>query len=89
MLRASLITTLGALALLSFSSGTTFAVSPSEEECAGEFDRDRGEVTCEENVGNSENSQTTTNSGQGNLTNEKKVTCEGPGGSGENSAHCK
>jgi hypothetical protein len=59
-----------------------FAVSPSQEECeagGGTFTREKGEVTCSTNVGNSPNSQTVDEGGQGNLDN--KETCSGPGNS--------
>ena len=72
------------------------AASPSQVECeesGGTFARIGGQVQCveEEHVGNSDNSQTTTNetTGQGNIDNKQETECSGPGGSGDKSGHCR
>jgi len=72
------------------------AASPSQQECeasGGTFTKVQGQVQCveEENLGNSENSQTTTNTttGQGNIDNKEETDCSGPGGSGDTSSHCR
>jgi hypothetical protein len=59
-----------------------FGVSPSEQQCeasGGTFSRVNGEVQCTTHVGNSDNSQTVDEGGQGNINN--KETCSGPGNS--------
>lgn len=78
------------------------AASPSEQDCiasGGVFDRVGGKVSCTitttENVGNSPNSQTVTNTdtdeSNGTLNNdpqfEESNSCGGPGNS-TGSAHC-
>jgi hypothetical protein len=63
-----------------------WAASPSQQQCeasGGTFTNDSGTKSCTSNVGNSDNSQTVTASGQGNLGN--KPTCNGPGNS---QSHC-
>jgi hypothetical protein len=85
------------LGLAGFASVTgAGAVSPSQQQCeadGGTFTRVNGTVTCieETHVGNSENSQTTTDTtnGQGNIDNKTTSDCSGPGNSGDGSAHCK
>jgi hypothetical protein len=83
---------------LVLSAGAAFAVSPSERNCAGDFDRIGGQVFCTvvDPVGNSENSggqsQTTTDeeSSNGTLQNQPHhaESCTGPGGSGEDGGPC-
>lgn len=85
-------------ALLLFMPTAALAVSPSERNCAGTFDRVNGQVSCtiEDPVGNSENSgghsQTTTEeeSSNGTLQNRPhhQESCTGPGGSGEGGGPC-
>lgn len=84
-----------ALPLLALGPTAALAVSPSEQQCidqGGAFDRVQGQVVCvaEENVGNSPNSQTVTDTatGQGNIGNKQERQCSGPGSSGDSSAHC-
>ena len=84
---------------LAMWAAPSFATSPSEENCQGEFSRVRGKVTCliEDPVGQSEHSggksQTSEEgeSSQGTLKNRPhhEESCEGPGGSGENWGGCK
>lgn len=90
-------------AIIAIAFTPTLAASPSQRECeaaGGTYTKVNGTVSCEftttENVGNSPNSQTTTSSSeessQGTLNNtpkhEESSVCAGPGGSGDNSAHC-
>jgi len=74
---------LAAAAALSVGlAAPALGASPSQQECeasGGTFSRVNGEVTCTTNVGNSDNSQTVDQGGQGNLGN--KETCSGPGNS--------
>jgi hypothetical protein len=81
-----LLTTLAITSLITLGSTAAIAVSPSQQECeaaGGTFEGQGGTKQCVTNVGNSENSQTATTSGQGNLNN--KTQCNGPGNS---QTHC-
>lgn len=79
------------------------AQSPSQKDCeaaGGTFSREGGNVSCEisttSNVGNSDNSQTTTeetyDGSNGTLNNDPKYKesdlCDGPGESTDKSNHC-
>ena len=80
------------------AGGAALAESPSERNCEGLFDRDRGTVSClvEDPVGNSERSggksQTTKEeeSSKGTLKNRPhhEESCVGPGNSGEDGGPC-
>jgi hypothetical protein len=81
-MRRLLIAAAGSLILTLGAAIPALAVSPSQQECeasGGTFARVNGEVTCTTHVGNSDNSQTVDQGGQGNLDN--KETCSGPGNS--------
>ena len=82
--------TLGTSAILVAGgvAGPAFAVSPSERDCEGTFDRTRGEVSCTvvDPVGNSEKSpqdrsqtRDKEETGQGNLSNKEQDCVSGPG----------
>jgi hypothetical protein len=90
-------------ALMAFTVAPAGAVSPSEQQCVnsgGTFTREKGTVSCTSssttNTGASEKSQTITiteeESSKGTLKNEpqheESSSCDGPGKSGESSAHC-
>jgi hypothetical protein len=84
--------------ILVLNAGAAFGESPSERNCAGDFERIGGQVFCTvvDPVGNSENSggksQTTTDeeSSNGTFNNTPKhaESCTGPGGSGEDGGPC-
>jgi hypothetical protein len=94
---------LAAIPFLVLGPTPVLAVSPSQLDCeaaGGTFDRTGGQVSCTftttEHVGNSDNSQTVTNtdtdSSNGTLNNDPQFDttsdCSGPGNS-TGSAHCK
>jgi len=86
----------GALVPVSFApSMAAQAKSPSEENCDGVFWREGGQVYCisEEHVGNSDNSQTVTDTEESNgtLNNKPKHAeeCDGTGSSPDGSDHCR
>jgi hypothetical protein len=66
------------LAALAFATSASAAALP--DQC----DKYHGEITCDDPVGNSENSdgqsQSVTNTSRGNLTNKQE--CSGPGAGG-------
>lgn len=95
---ARLIVVLLVLSLGLIGVPAAFGESPSERNCAGTFDRTRGEVSCTvlDPVGQSEHSggqsQSTTEeeSSNGTLQNRPhhQESCTGPGGSGEDGGPC-
>jgi hypothetical protein len=81
-MRRVLLTAVASVGLAIGLAAPAYATSPSEAQCeasGGTFERTNGEVTCTTHVGNSDNSQTVDEGGQGNLSN--KATCSGPGNS--------
>jgi hypothetical protein len=81
-MRRVLLAAVTSLGLTIGLAAPAFAASPSQQQCeasGGTFERTNGDVTCTTHVGNSDNSQTVDEGGQGNLSN--KETCSGPGNS--------